>query len=66
MGILVTIIHGGATKETKHKWSLAALPRHGDTIFLDGFKSGVVKAVEFHLADEKGFAKAGEILVRIE
>ncbi len=65
MSVVVTIIHGAGVDQTEHEWGLPALPRPGDTIYLDGFKSGEVRRVEFILADDNGFIQAPKIVVRL-
>lgn len=65
MNVTVTIIHGAGDNQTTHEWSLPALPRPGDAIYLDGYKSGEVRHVEFQLADDNGFIQTPKILVRL-
>ncbi len=65
MSVIVTIIHGMGADQTTHEWALPALPRPGDHIYLDGYKSGEVRRVEFQLADDNGFIQIPKIMIRL-
>lgn len=65
MSVGVKIIHNTGVNQTIHEWALPALPRPGDHIYLDGWKSGEVRRVEFRLADERGRVQTPEIIVRL-
>lgn len=50
--MVVTIIHGVGSEQTQTEVALPAIPRVGDEMYLENFKVGEVKSVEWQLAEE--------------